>query len=119
METNNNYNIVVDYIVDEFSFDRDLLNSATSLSEIGLDGDDVLDFLLKFFKKFEIDFEQSNYKDFIPTESGFLINTFFSLFGKREKIFNDEIRIKDLVESLDKKSWHKIPGTSDSSEFVK
>ena len=111
MESNNNYNLVVDFFVEEFSFNRNLLNSETSLSEIGLDGDDTLDFLLKFFKKFEIDYEQSNYKDFIPIESGFLANTFLSIFRKKEKIFNDEIIIKDLVESLEKKRWHKIPST--------
>lgn len=104
---NRNYSIVVDYISKEFNFNKSKLNADTSLSDIGLDGDDILDFLLKFFKTFEIDYEKTNYKDFIPKESGFFINTFLSIFNKKERQRADEIFVRDLVMSLDKKKWHK------------
>lgn len=104
---NRNYNIVVDYISKEFNLNKNRLNAHTTLSDIGLDGDDVLDFLLKFFKTFDIDYEKTNYRDFIPKESGFFINTFLSLFNKNEKERENEIFVKDLVISLDKKKWSK------------
>lgn len=102
---NKNYSIVIDYISKEFDFNKSKLNTHTSLSDIGLDGDDVLDFLLKFFKTFGIDYEKTNYRDFIPKESGFFFNTILSLLNKKEK--EKEIFIKDLIISLDKKQWHK------------
>lgn len=104
---NRNYSIVIDYISKEFDFNKSKLNAQTSLSDIGLDGDDVLDFLLKFFKSFGIDYEKTNYRDFIPKESGSFINTFLSLFNKNEKQSEEEIFVKDLVISLDKKKWYK------------
>ncbi|WP_313579304.1 DUF1493 family protein [Chishuiella sp.] len=103
---NRNYNIVVDYISKEFDLDKGKLNTYTSLSEIGLDGDDVLDFLLGFFKRFGIEYEQTNYKDFIPLESYPIFFGILSLF-KRNEIVDNEIFIKDLVISLDKKKWYK------------
>lgn len=106
---NSNYNIAVDYISKELNFDKSKLSLETSLSDLGLDGDDVLDFLLRFFKNFEIDYLHTNYKDFIPEESGFFINTFLSLFNKKKRHQNDEIFIKDLVVSLGKKRWYKKP----------
>ena len=104
---NRNYSIVVDYISKEFDCSKSKLNANTSLSDIGLDGNDVLDFLLQFFKTFEIDYKQTNYKDFIPKESGFLSSIIFSLFNKNEMKREDEIFISDLVLALDKKKWYK------------
>lgn len=104
---NRNYSIVVDYISKELDFDKSKLNINTSLSDMGLDGYDVLDFLLKFFKTFDIDYERTNYKNFIPKESGFFINTILSILNKKERQSENEIFIRDLVMSLDKKQWHK------------
>lgn len=106
---NRNYNIVVDFIVKEFDLNKSKLNAETSLSDIGLDGDDVLDFLLNFFKTFNIDYLQTNYKDFIPKESGFFVNTFLNIFNKRGRQSDNEIYVKDLVVSLNKKKWYKKP----------
>jgi hypothetical protein len=116
---NNSYNIVVNYLAKEFKLNKSKLNLETSLmSGIGLDGDDVLDFLLEFFKEFGIEYEQTNYRDFIPPERGslatlllFPLYLLFPLFGKkkRRKIDKNEIFVKDLVVSLDKKKWYKMP----------
>ena len=102
---NRNYRIVLDYICEELNYDKSKLTVNTSLSDLGLDGDDVLVFLVKFFKKFKIDYEGTNYKDFIPEESGFFVHTFLSVFAKRKR--EDEIFVKDLILSLDKKQWNK------------
>ena len=114
---NSNYNIVVDYLAKEFKLNKNKLNLESSLmTDIGLDGDDVLDFLLKFFKTFEIEYEQTNYRDFIPPERGslrslllFPLFLLFSLFHKKKKrkIDKNEIFVKDLVVSLDMKKWSK------------
>jgi hypothetical protein len=108
---NKNYNIVIDYIDKEFNLKKRKIDEETTLSDLGLDGDDVLDFLLEFFKTFNIEYEQTNYKDFIPKECGFLFNTLLSIFGKKEQQNEDEIYVKDLVISLDKKKWYKKKNT--------
>lgn len=115
---NNSYDIVVSYLVKEFKLNKSNLNLETSLmSDLGLDGDDVSDFLLKFFKDFDIDYEQTNYRDFIPAERGSLSSLllfpfflFLPLFKKKKKrkIDENEIFVKDLVISLNRKKWCKI-----------
>lgn len=102
---NRNYCIVLDYICEELNCDKSKLTVNTSLSDLGLDGDDVLAFLVKFFKEFKIEYEGTNYRDFIPEERGFFVYTILSVFAKRKR--EDEIFIRDLILSLDKKQWNK------------
>lgn len=104
---NENYNIVMAFISKECNVNMSNISENTSLSDMGLDGDDVSDFLVKFFNEFGIDYEQTNYSDFIPKEARFFTNTFLSFLGKGEKSNNDEIFVKDLIISLDKKKWYK------------
>jgi hypothetical protein len=104
---NRNYSIVIKYISKEFGIKESKLGAYTSLSDLGLDGDDVLDFLLEFFDFFEIEYEDTNYKSFIPQEGGFLGKTLLSIFGKKVRRTDYEILIEDLVTSLDKKKWCK------------
>lgn len=103
---NRSYCMVIDYIISKYNFKKKI-NMETSLSDLGLDGDDVLDFLIEFFKTFNIDYEQTNYKDFIPKESNFLANTIISIINNKKRQSENEIFVKDLVMSLDKKKWHK------------
>ncbi len=104
---NKNYSLIIDYLAKEFNLEKDKLNLNTSLSDIGLDGDDILDFLVKFFKNFDVEYQQTNYKDFIPEESGFFLNTILSFFKIKKNQNKQEIFIKDLVTSLNKKRWYK------------
>ena len=106
---NRNYDIVVEYIAKEFNLNKSKLNLETSLmSDVGLDGDDVLDFLVEFFEEFGIEYKTTNYLDFVPIEGSGVFSTLLSLFTlfkrKRDK---NEIFVKDLVISLDKKKWYK------------
>ncbi|WDT67980.1 DUF1493 family protein [Cloacibacterium sp. TD35] len=104
---NKNYSLIIDYLAKEFNLEKDKLNLNTSLSDIGLDGDDILDFLIKFFKNFDVEYQQTNYKDFIPEESGFFLNTILSFLKIKKNQNKQEIFIKDLVTSLNKKIWYK------------
>lgn len=103
---NNNYRIVVDYITKEFKLKKRKIDEETTLSDLGLDGDDVLDFLLEFFTTFNIEYEHTNYKDFIPVEGKF-ISGFLSIFSKKYNQDEEEIYVRDLVISLDNKKWSK------------
>ncbi|WP_157836790.1 DUF1493 family protein [Sphingobacterium deserti] len=105
---NRNYNIVIKYISKEFGIKERKLGAYTSLSDLGLDGDDVLDFLLEFFDFFEIEYEDTNYKAFIPREGGGIGKTLSSIFNRKVRRSDNEIFIQDLVISLDKKKWCKI-----------
>lgn len=107
MENKKNYSTVIDYIVKKFGFDKSKLNVNTSLSDIGLDGDDILDFLVNFFEEFDIEYKNTNYMDFIPPERSYFMFGILNLFGCKDDNSN-EIFIKDLILSLEKKKWYKI-----------
>lgn len=103
---NKNYSIVVDYIYKKIDFDKNKLNVNTSLSDLGLDGDDVLDFLVDFFEKFDIEYKNTNYMDFIPPERSYFMFGVLNIFScNRNK--SNEIFVKDLLLSLEKKKWVK------------
>ncbi len=103
----NSYIIIVNYIIKELNIKKKI-NYDTSLSELGLDGDDLHEFLLKFFKEFKIQYSKDNFKKVLPSESGFFMATLMSLIGvKQEKNINKEILLKDLVQSYEKKRWIK------------
>ncbi|SHJ23331.1 Protein of unknown function [Cruoricaptor ignavus] len=104
---NNNYNVIIDYISNEIGIDKKKLNVNKSLSDLGLDGDDVSEFLLKFFKTFSLEYDKANFNKFIPKESGFFINTLINLFFKKEQRNENEIYIKDLILALDNGHWVK------------
>ncbi|AYO58000.1 hypothetical protein CO230_07600 [Chryseobacterium sp. 6424] len=104
---NNNYNAIVDYLSNEIGIDKKKININKSLSDLGLDGDDVAELLLKFFKTFNIEYNKDSFNKFIPKESGFFINTLVHLFFKKEPQIENEIYIKDLVSTLDNGYWGK------------
>lgn len=61
------------YIKEYLSISDKDINEKTTLSDLGLDGDDVLDFLIDFFEKFNIEYKNTNYMDFIPPERGYFM----------------------------------------------
>lgn len=102
-----NYITVIDYIAKVLHVKTEKVRPMTTLSDLGLDGDDVLDFLVGFFQEFDIDYKNTNYRDFIPPESGFFMDTIKSIFGLYKKEERDKIFIQDLVNSLEMKKWTK------------
>lgn len=101
------YDLVKDFIVNELDINISKISLNSTLSDFGLDGEDVLEFLLKFFKKFNIEFENSNYLKYIPQESGFFLNTIKYFFKPNANITTQEIYVQDLVNSLINHSWSK------------
>jgi len=99
--------IIISFLRNELNLKNKIINETTSLSELGLDGDDVLDLLLKFFRSYNIEFENTNYLDFVPKESGFLYSTMSYLFRFKIKKIEKEIYVQDLLNSLLLKRWNK------------
>lgn len=103
------------FIAEFLNTQKRKITPETSLSDLGLDGDDVSDFLSAFFKNFSIVYEDTDYDKYVPKESGFFFSTLKSIFrrhrmsGKTE----DEITVKDLINSLKLKRWQKMEKNTD------
>ncbi|MCF1749783.1 DUF1493 family protein [Mariniradius sediminis] len=99
--------LVVSFLKEELNLKNKIIKKTTSLSDLGLDGDDSLELMVKFFKRFNIEYEGTNFLEFIPKESGFLYATLNSLLGIPSKGSDVEIYVQDLLYSLLKKRWSK------------
>lgn len=107
MEANEITEKVISFLREELLIKSKVINTTTTLSELGLDGDDVNELLLKFFQRYNIKYEDTNYLDFIPKESGFLFSIFADLIGIQRKVIIKEIEVQDLINSLLAKRWVK------------
>ncbi len=100
-------NRITAFLSSKLDVDQEDIYLTTSLSDLGLDGDDVLELLVSFFEKFNIEYKGTNYLEFVPDESGFIASTLMSLFKSIRKNQEKEILVKDLVDSLEYKKWVK------------
>lgn len=107
MEANEITEKVISYLREELLIKNKVINKTTTLSALGLDGDDVYELLMKFFKRFDIEYEDTNYLEFVPKESGFLFSIFNDIIGLQRKAIVKEIVVQDLVNSWLLKRWVK------------
>jgi hypothetical protein len=70
------------------------------MTDLGIDGDDAIEFIDSFGKEFNIDFSGFDSNKYFGSEAGF--NPLVFLF-KRKKIF--PLKIKLLVQAARRKEW--------------
>lgn len=110
MYSENSFIIVKKFISDFCGIsDLDAIKPEKTLSELGLYGDDKLEFMQSFFNDFKIDNTSFDWKKYIEPEGGFISITgiFKFLFGKTAKKESFEISVEDLIVSFEKKKWGK------------
>ncbi|MEJ7673299.1 MAG: DUF1493 family protein [Chitinophagaceae bacterium] len=86
------------------------LTPQTTIADLKIDGDDVKDLLLDFFKTYNIQCDFSELEKYLPLEGGFGSSTIKSLYNymqgkKPAKSFEDYISLRDLEDSLINKKW--------------
>jgi len=99
--------------VSEFSgYSKDKLNGMTEIvNDLGIDGDDGIEFIDTFSEKFNVDFPNGfEYADFFDGEGLNLIKDLF--FTIKSMIYNKKfrkhlipIRLSDLEEAIIKGEW--------------
>lgn len=89
--------------------DLNTIKPEKTLSELGLYGDDKLEFMQSFFYDFKIDNTSFDWKKHIEPEGGFISITgvFKFIFGKTTEKKDFEISVEDLIYALEKKVWNK------------
>lgn len=100
-------NTVLGYVAHELDVDVAGLNAQTTLADLGLDGNEVLDFLMKFFFDFRVEYDKTNYVNFIPVEGGFFVRKLYAWLGVKRQAPQIDICMQDLANSLEQKRWCK------------
>lgn len=104
------FNIVQSYVSKKTGIKESFLTPQTTIADLKIDGDDVKDLLLDFFKTYNIQCDFSELEKYLPLEGGFGSSTIKSLYNymqgkKPAKSFEDYISLRDLEDSLINKKW--------------
>lgn len=106
-----NSSIIVKKFISNFCgiLDLNAIEPEKTLSELGLYGDDKLEFMESFFNSFKIENTNFDWKKYIEPEGGFMSITGFwkFVFGKSTKKEDNEISVEDLIFAYEKKVWNK------------
>lgn len=101
--------IIVRNFISEFCGIKNLktIKKEKTLSELGLYGDDKLEFMQSFFSSFDIDCTSFEWKKYIESEGGFInIKGFYRfIWGKSKEKDEFEISVEELIYSFEKKVW--------------
>jgi len=86
------------------------LTSDTFLgADLGYDGEDLKEILIKFFEEFQISYNITDLRKFEAMESGFFLSTLKGIMnilrGKRDEDAND-ISLRQLQDALYSKRWN-------------
>ena len=76
------------------------------LHDLGIDGDDAIEFLSQYCKEFDVDLSTMNFDSYFGPEAGF--NPIYYLFNKlfcKKKLKKTSLTINNLVRAAEKKEW--------------
>lgn len=99
---------VISFVSEWLSCDVHKLYMDTRIGEdLGVDGDDAIELLEEYSKRFSVDLSEFPYNDYFGPEAGsnplhFLIVIIHSLFNKKRKRLNT-LCIRDLIEGAERK----------------
>lgn len=103
----NHIEIIKVFVSKYWSVPVNRLSQETKLEDdLGITGDDAVDFFDKFSKEFNIDLSALDFRRYFESEGVGLIN-FSWLFGKRKKVKRSlhEITIADLANAFKIGKW--------------
>ncbi len=102
---------VRDFVAEHLSVKKNKLSEQTSLDKLGVTGDDALEFMEEFMKRFSVDMSDFEFKKHFDAEGSFmpllpevLIFSFLFARNNSQKI---PITLRDLTEAAQNKKWIK------------
>ncbi len=107
MKSNNIENQVFQFVKDRHWKFWKRLSEATKLEvDLGLTGDDAIEFMESFFKKFNVDgskFKPSEYFHYEGFDS--IGSSVFPVFGKKKHLPKYDITVGDLIKAIELGKW--------------
>ena len=107
MDNNEQVWEVKQFVADNLHIPIDNLTSETRLlHDLGIDGDDAIEFLEQYSEKFHVDISNMNFDSYFGPEAGF--NPIYYLLNKlfcKEKLKKISLTIDDLIKAAEKKEW--------------
>ncbi len=88
------------------------------LDDLGMDGDDAVEFMEAFSKEFDVDMSEFEFDKHFGPEGFGPVDLFYILFSLVGRIFRKDfdllghisITLRDLVSAAKAKKWHKLNG---------
>jgi hypothetical protein len=98
------YNRILDFVSSETRTRKHLLSGNTEIAkDVGLDGDEAEEFMLKFQREFDVDLSNFRFDRYFGGEGFMLIPFIKSLLGKGE--VRDPLTITLLCDAAKHRRW--------------
>lgn len=102
------YNRILDFVSSETTTRSQNLSGSTDIAkELGVEGDDAVEFMLKFQKEFDVDLSNFHFDRYFGSEGFNLIPFIKSLLGKGE--MRDPLTVTVLFDAANHRRW---PGSA-------
>jgi len=97
---------LIAWVVQETSFDRSRVNLKSGLAnDIGLDGDDAVEFMTRYAQAFNVDMTSFVFHDYFNNEAAWSpLAVVLAPFQKKEK---KSLLISDLLDCAKTHTWRK------------
>lgn len=104
------YERVVDFITKEFGGKKEKMNLQTTLEgDLKITGDDGIDFINLFLKKFKIEYEQKENRPKYFDDEGYSPVNFVTLYhwirGKKDNRKQYDLTLQHLVKVIEQGRW--------------
>lgn len=102
MDNSNNINKLRSFMSDRLGIDESRIHEATGLqNDLNLYGDDAIDFILKFGKKFKVDVSEFLAADYFRGEGIDLLGGVMQLFKKQNEKPIKILRVSHLLKAIE------------------
>jgi hypothetical protein len=92
------------FLIERYAFQENL--TYETIINKAIDGDDALEFIEAFSKKYNVDMSKFEFDNYFAPEAVFnLAYSFFCLLFARHKLKRIPITVRDLVEIAKKHKW--------------
>lgn len=92
---------LLDFIIKETGVEDDVLTGETSLEEdLGIYGDDAIEFICAFSKRFNVDFSRFMAADYFGPEGDVILPSIIRAFTGKKKQKLKELKLKHLEAAI-------------------
>ena len=101
MENNDIFNQVKIFTVNSIGVDEDEISEDTRLeSDLGVYGDDAIEYVLAFGMKFNVDVTNFMFSDYFSPEGDFILSAIIRIFTGKKNTKQKELTIRHLLKAI-------------------